>query len=85
MPVERIKVIAYSGYQGEETLRALFLNNERIEVTEILDRWVRRRVGDRKRKRFFILTASDGKRHKLYYDEETMEWRHAENRMANRA
>jgi len=35
---QRIKVIAYSGYRGEETPRAIILQGERIEVVGIL-RW----------------------------------------------
>jgi hypothetical protein len=36
MSNERIEVIAYSGYRGEETPRAMILHNEKIEVVEIL-------------------------------------------------
>jgi len=74
MSAERIKVIAHSGYRGEETPMALILNDEKIEVTEILDRWVEEDLEDRSRKRFFLLKGRDGKRHKLYYAEELMEW-----------
>ena len=71
---QRIKVIAYSGYRGEETPRAIILQGERIEVVGIL-RWsIEEGVGDRARKRFFIVKGNDGILHKIYYDEKIMEW-----------
>jgi hypothetical protein len=36
MPDERIQVIAYSGYRGEETPRAIIHHDEKIEVIDIL-------------------------------------------------
>ena len=71
---EKIEVIAYSGYRGEETPRIISLRGERIEVTEILKRWIEERSEDRSRKRFFRIRGSDGKIHKIYYDEKGMEW-----------
>ena len=73
---QRIKVIAYSGYRGEETPRAMILRGERIEVVGILRRWTEEGVGDRARKRFMIVKGNDGILHKIYYDEKTMEWFH---------
>jgi hypothetical protein len=40
MPEERIRVIAYSGYRGEETPKTFFLHGKQIEVVEILSRWI---------------------------------------------
>lgn len=71
---EKIKVIAYSGYRGEETPREIILHNEKIEVVEILSSWMEERLEDRERKRFFRVKGSDGKIHKIYYDERAMEW-----------
>jgi len=76
MSDQRIKVIAYSGYRGEETPRAMILRGERIEVVGILRGWIEEGVGDRARKRFLIVKGSDGILHKVYYDEKTMEWFH---------
>jgi hypothetical protein len=74
MSVKRIQVIAYSGYRDEQTPRALTLNDEKIEVTEILERWVEEGLEDREARRCFIVKGSDGRRHRLYYDEKLMEW-----------
>ena len=71
---EKIKVIAYSGYRGEETPRTILLHGERIEVFEILSQWVEERSDDRERKRFYQIKGSDGVFHKIYYDEKAMEW-----------
>lgn len=35
-----IRVTCYAGYRGEETPRAIFLGEKRIEVKEIIDRWL---------------------------------------------
>jgi len=75
---ERIKVIAYSGYRGEETPRIILLCGERIEVIEILSRWSEERSTDRARKRFYRVRGNDGFVHKIYYDEKAMEWFYVE-------
>ncbi len=71
---ERIEVIAYSGYRGEETPRAFFLHGERIEIVEIERHCIEEEVERASRKRFFRVRASDGRRHELHYDEEAMAW-----------
>jgi hypothetical protein len=73
---EKIEVIAYSGYRGEETPRAIVLHGERIEVTEILRQWIEEMPDDRKRKRGYQIRGSDNILHRIYYDEKTMEWFH---------
>jgi hypothetical protein len=40
MSYENIKVIAYSGYRGDESPRAFFINDEKITVVEIVDMWI---------------------------------------------
>jgi hypothetical protein len=52
----------------------MILHNERIEVVEILSGWMEEGLEDRERKRFFRVKGSDGKIHKIYYDERAMEW-----------
>ena len=71
---EKIKVIAYSGYRGEETPRTILLHGERIGVIEILKQWVEERFDDRARKRYYRVKGSDGILHMIYYDEKAMEW-----------
>ena len=35
----KVRVICHEGYRSEETPRAFFLGDRRIEVAQILDRW----------------------------------------------
>jgi len=74
--IKKIEVIAYSGYQGEETPRAMIFGDEKIEVAEILKMWVEERLEDRSRKRFFKVKGSNGRTYEIYYDETVMEWFH---------
>ena len=39
MPDEKVSVIAYSGYRGEETPKKFIHHGKQIEVVEILSRW----------------------------------------------
>jgi hypothetical protein len=74
MSEEKIEVIAYSGYRGEETPRTILLHGERIEVFEILRQWIEEKSGDRARKRFYQVKGSDGNLYMIYSDEKAMEW-----------
>ncbi len=74
MSEEKIHVIAYSGYRGEETPRAFMLGGRRIEVVEIEERWIEEGIGDMTTKRFFKVKGSDGGIHNIFYDEKTAEW-----------
>ena len=78
MSVERIEVVAYSGYRGEETPRIVLLHGERIEVIEILSQWVEEGSKSRTRKRFYRVRGNDGLIHRIYYDEKAMEWFYVE-------
>ena len=71
---EKIEVIAYSGYRGEEIPRTILLHGERIEVFEILSQWIEERSDERERKRFYKIKGSDGVLHMIYFDEKAMEW-----------
>ena len=71
---EKIEVIAYSGYRGEETPRTILFHGERIEVSEILSQWIEENSEDRSRKRFYQIKGSDGTLHRIYYDEKAMDW-----------
>jgi hypothetical protein len=74
MSNEKIEVMAYSGYRGEESPRAFILGGTRIEVVEIQDRWIEEGIGDTTTKRFFKVKGSDGRIHKIFYDGEREEW-----------
>ena len=74
MSEEKVKVIAYSGYRGEEAPREITLHDKKIEVVKILSRWIEKGSEDRTIKRFFKVKGSDGSIHEIYYDEKQMEW-----------
>lgn len=74
MSEERIEVIAYSGYRGDERPRAFIKNGERIELIEILSQWVEESVENRRRERVFVCKGGDGKVYPLVYDEMKEEW-----------
>jgi hypothetical protein len=74
MDREKIEVIAYSGYRGEETPMAFKWRGTKVEVAEIQSRWIEEGIGDRKTKRGFKLRGTDSTMYTLIYDEETREW-----------
>ena len=74
MSYVNIKVIAFSGYRGDENPRALIINDETVTVVKILDKWMEESYSDRLRKRFFIVKADNNQRYKIYIDEKTTEW-----------
>jgi len=75
MSYQNIKVIAHSGYRGDEKPRAFSIHNdEKITVVEILDMWIEESLPDKTRKRFFIVKGNDNQKYKIYIDEETLEW-----------
>ena len=76
MSEERIQVLSYSGYRGEQSPRVMIFQNKKIEVLEILSQWAEEGVEDRTRRRFFKVKGSDGDVHTIYYDEKVMEWFH---------
>ena len=71
---EKIEVIAYSGYRGEEIPRAMIFRGKKIEVKDILKRWTEEGVKDRKRTRVFKVKGSDGMIYTVHYDEKFMDW-----------
>jgi hypothetical protein len=77
MDDHRIDVMTYSGYRGEETPRSILIRNEKIEVVAILSMWIEEGIENKVRKRFFKVKGSDGKTHKIYYDEKVTAWLYA--------
>ncbi len=78
MSEEKINVTAYSGYRGEEIPRTFMLGGNRIDVIEIQERWTEESTGDRATRRFFKIAGSDGRTHKIFYDEEREGWYYSE-------
>ncbi len=60
--------------KGEERPFVFILRGFRIDIVEILDSWVEEGLGDRVQKRYFRIKGSDGNIHRIYYDEDTLEW-----------
>jgi hypothetical protein len=76
MSEEKVQVVAYSGYRGEETPRSFVLGDRRIEVVEIQESWIEQAIEERATKRFFKIKGSDGGIHNIFYDEKAEEWYH---------
>lgn len=63
-----VRVECYAGHRGEETPRRFFLGARKIEVAEILDRWL---APDH---RYFKVRGDDGSRYVLRYDTAAETW-----------
>jgi len=63
-----ISVECYAGYRGEETPRALVVGNRRVEVIEVLDRWL---APDH---RSFKVRGDDGDTYIVQQDSRSAEW-----------
>jgi len=64
----RIRVQCYAGHRGEEEPRAFDLGDRRLEVVEIIDRWL---APDH---RYFKVQADDDNVYILRHDETAGEW-----------
>ena len=64
----RIQVQCYAGHRGEEEPRAFDLGDRRLEVVEIVDRWL---APDH---RYFKVQADDRNVYILRHDEAAGEW-----------
>jgi hypothetical protein len=72
--MERVEVIAYSGYRGAETPRSFKWRETKVEVAEIRDRWTEEHAATRRIRRGFKLIGTDDLTYSLIYDERTHEW-----------
>jgi hypothetical protein len=59
-----VRVECYAGYRGEETPRRFHLGERRVEVTEVVDRWL---APDH---RYFKVRGDDGALYILRHDPE---------------
>ena len=64
----QIHVDCYAGYRGEETPRLLILANNKIEVTEVVDRWL---APDH---RYFKILGDDGATYIIRHDTVSEKW-----------
>ena len=63
-----MRVECYAGYCGEETPRAFYLGEQRVEVNEVLDRWL---APDH---RYFKVQADDNSIYILRHETESNDW-----------
>lgn len=63
-----IRVECYAGHRGEEPPRALIIGSRRVEVTEVLDRWL---APDH---RYFKVTGDDGDVYIVRHDPAADRW-----------
>lgn len=63
-----IRVDCYSGYRGEETPRRFWLDERRVEIREVVDRWLD------PEHRYFKVKGDDGATYILRHDSETCAW-----------
>jgi hypothetical protein len=63
-----LQVECYAGYKGEETPRAFYVGDRRIEVAEVLDRWL---APDH---RYFKVRGDDGGLYIMRHDVEKDRW-----------
>ncbi len=59
---DSFRVLAYSGYQGEQEPREIVMEGRRVAVREIEDRWVEPRA------RYFKVRAENGVAYLLRFD-----------------
>ncbi|MDH3319303.1 MAG: hypothetical protein OEO84_06385 [Betaproteobacteria bacterium] len=64
----RIGVECYAGYRGEEEPRVFTLGEQRVEIAEIVDRWIT------PEHRYFKVKARDGRVLVLRQDTASGEW-----------
>jgi len=64
----QIQVECYAGYRGEETPRRFRLGTKKIEVQQILDRWI---APDH---RYFKVLGDDNAVYILRHDAESWDW-----------
>jgi len=64
----RVRVECYAGYRGEETPRRFEIGARRVEVAEVLDRWLD------PSHRYFKLLGDDGDVYILRHDAERDAW-----------
>lgn len=63
-----IRVECYAGFRGEQEPLRFHLGSRRVEVLEILDRWVE------PERRWFRCRADDGHTYILSHDEQSGTW-----------
>lgn len=63
-----IRVECYAGYRGEESPRCFWLGQRKVDVLEIVDRWLAPEY------RYFKIVGNDGDLYIIRHDVETWQW-----------
>jgi hypothetical protein len=63
-----VRVECYAGYRDEETPRRFFIGERKVEVVEVIDRWL---AADH---RYFKVAGDDGDRYVLRHDTAQDSW-----------
>jgi hypothetical protein len=69
-----IRVVSYGGYRGDETPRAFYVDDRRVDIVKILDQWTEEDRVRRERRRCFVVKGSDFRTHTLCLIEEEHQW-----------
>jgi len=64
----QIQVECYAGYRGEETPRRIQIGDRRMEIVEIIDRWLA------PEHRYFKFRTADDARWIIRHDNQTGQW-----------
>ena len=64
----KIRVDCYAGYRGEETPRHLWMGDQKIEVRQIVDRWL---APDH---RYFKILGDDEATYIIRHDTVSLDW-----------
>jgi len=64
----KIRVECYAGYRGDEEPRAFHLGERRLDVVEVLDRWLD------PLHRHFKVSTQDGRKYILRHDTASGDW-----------
>lgn len=67
--MSRIRVECYAGHRAEETPRTLVIGERRVDVVEVLDRWL---DPDH---RYFKVKGADGDTYIVRHDTHVDEWK----------
>jgi hypothetical protein len=68
LKTEDVRVECHAGYRGEEAPRRFFLGARRVEVVEVIDRWL---APDQ---RYFKVRGDDGATYILRHDPDALRW-----------
>jgi hypothetical protein len=63
-----VRVECYAGHRGEETPRTLVIDGRRVEVVDVVDRWLA------PEHRYFKLTGDDGDTYIVRHDPAADAW-----------